>query len=68
MTEAEAEKKIIDEIYAVREQIYNDTKKLPDKEYVLYFNNQAQEIIKRSGYQPIYLKDGSGYTIQKCRN
>ncbi|GBR74141.1 hypothetical protein NO1_1370 [Candidatus Termititenax aidoneus] len=65
MTEAEATKKIIDELYAVREQIYNDTKNLSEKEYVLYFNNNAQNIIKRSGYRAVYLNDGSGYKIEK---
>lgn len=64
MTEAEVTKKIIDELYEVREQIYNDTKDLSDKEYVMYFNNNAQNIIKRSGYKAVYLKDGS-YTLEK---
>ena len=68
MTEAEATKKIIDDIYAVREQIYNETKSLSDKDYVLYFNNKAQEIIKRNGYKTVYLDNGSGYKIQKSYN
>ena len=65
MTEAEATKKIIDELYAAREQIYKETKNLNDKEFVLYFNNHAQDIIKRNGYEAVSLKDGSGYKIKK---
>jgi len=64
MTETEASEKIIDKVYAAREQIYEETKNLADKEYVTYFNNHAQTMIKNSGYTAIRSKDGLGYTLQ----
>ena len=63
--EAEATKKIIDELYEIRTQIYKETKNLSGAEFVAYFNNNAQNIIERSGYKMVPLKDGAGYKIQK---
>jgi hypothetical protein len=63
MTEAEASKRIMDKVYAAREQIYEETKHLADKEYAAYFNDHVQAIIKRSGYTAVLSKDGLGYTL-----
>jgi hypothetical protein len=64
-SEAEATKKIIDEIYEIRTQIYKETKNLKGAEFVAYFNNNAQSIIEHNGYKMVPLKDGIGYKIQK---
>jgi hypothetical protein len=64
-TEMEATKGIIDEIYAVREKIYNETKDLSGAEYIAYFNNNAQDALAKSGYKLVYLSDGRGYKITK---
>ena len=63
MTETEASKKIMDKVYAAREQIYEETKYLADKEYAAYFNDHAQAIITRNGYAAVRSKDGMGYTL-----
>jgi len=68
MTEAEASKKIMDSIYAAREQIYEETKHLAGKEYAAYFNDHAQAVIERSGYTAVRSKDGLGYTLHSIRN
>jgi hypothetical protein len=68
MTEAEASKKIVDKVYAAREQIYEETKNLADKEYAAYFNNHAQVIITRNGYTAVRSNDGMGYTLQMTNN
>jgi len=68
MTEAEASKKIMDKVYAAREQIYEETKHLADKEYTAYFNDHAQDIIKRNGYTAMRSKDGLGYTLHILQN
>ena len=65
MTESDATRKIMDEVYTAREQIYENIKNLTGDEYVSYFNNQAQNIIKRNGYKIIQSKDGLGYTLYK---
>jgi len=63
MTETEASKKIMDKVYAARDQIYEETKHLADKEYAAYFNDHAQAIITRNGYTAVRSKDGMGYTL-----
>jgi hypothetical protein len=65
MTEAEATRKIIDEVYSVREQIYEEIKHLTTDEYVAYFSDHAQSVIERNGYKTVPSKDGLGYTLQK---
>jgi len=67
MTEAEASEKIMDNIYAAREQIYEETKNLASKDYVAYFNNHAQTAIERNGYTVVRSKDGLGYTLNSER-
>jgi hypothetical protein len=68
MTEADASKKIMDKIYAAREQIHEETKHLADKEYAAYFNDRAQAVIARNGYTAVRSKDGMGYTLHKLNN
>ena len=68
MTEAEATRKIIDDIYTAREQIYEETRHLTTDEYVAYFNNRAQAIIKRNGYSTVRSQDGLGYTLHESRD
>jgi hypothetical protein len=67
MTEAETTRKIMDEVYSAREQIYEEIRHLATHEYVAYFNDHAQSIIKRNGYKTVPSKDGLGYTLQKLR-
>ena len=66
MTEADATKKIMDKVYAARKQIYEETKYLSSEEYIAYFGNQVQNIIKRSGYRTVRSEDGLGYILHKC--
>ena len=68
MTEAEASQKIMDNIYAARERIYEETKHLADKEYAAYFNDHAQAVIERNGYTAVRSRDGLGYTLHSIRN
>ena len=65
MTEAEATRKIMDDIYSAREQIYEETKRLTADEYIAYFSDHARAIIKRNGYTPVRSKNGLGYTLEK---
>ena len=65
MTESEASGKIMDDVYAAREQIYDETKHLNAGEYVAYFNAHAQDIIRRNGFSAVRSGDGLGYTLQK---
>jgi len=66
MTEAEATRKIMDDVYSAREKICEETKNLTASEYVAHFSNHAQAIITRNGYMAVHSKDGLGYTIKKC--
>ena len=66
MTEADATRKIMDDLYAVREQIHEETKHLAAEEYVSYFGNHIRTIVENNGYKTVRSKDGLGYTLQKC--
>jgi glucan phosphoethanolaminetransferase (alkaline phosphatase superfamily) len=55
----------MDEVYSVREQIYNEIKDLASDEYIAYFSDHAQSGIERNGYKTVPSKDGLGYTLQK---
>ena len=65
MTEAEITNKIMDSVYAAREQIYEETKHLLAKEYVAYFSGRAQTTIERNGYRAVRAEDGLGYILQR---
>ena len=65
MTEEEAVRKILDEVYAAREQIYEETKNLTGEEYIAYFGDRARDSIRRNGYNAVRSNDGLGYTLCK---
>ena len=65
MTEEEASRKIIDDVYSARRQIYEETKHLTGDEYIAHFSHHVQDIIKRNGYSIISSKDGLGYNLHK---
>jgi hypothetical protein len=65
ITMTEAVKKILDRVYAAREQIYGETKNLDAHAYTAYFNDHAQAIIKRNGYTAERSKDGLGYICHR---
>jgi hypothetical protein len=45
-TEIEATKKILDEIYTIRDGLYEKTKDLTGSEHAVFFNKEAEEFCR----------------------
>ena len=56
MTMTESELKIIDEIHAIREQLYEETKDMTPEERTKYHNDRAREIIKKYNLEAQFVK------------
>ena len=52
----EADLKIIDEIHAIREKIYERTKDMTPEEREKYHNDRAREIIKKYNLEAQFVK------------
>ena len=54
MTTRHGESRVMQELYAIREKHYQETKHMTDEEYVKWINEKARKIMKEYGMEYKY--------------